>query len=268
MRVFWSALLLASVLLTEPVWSAEMRVLRVVTEATNPPFEFKDEQGSLVGFDLDLLEAMARAGNFTIELAEVPFAQILPMLLAGDADVGAAGFFITTARKEQVAFSEQYIRGGLTAAIGPIYVDSIQSARDLEGKNICVHTASLAEQLAKSIKRAQVLSKDTNEEVAQSFNDGECAVAINERLVMLYHIKTGTLQDAVLLPDLLSHHELGFALREDDKALKELIDGSLEQIRKDGTYSEIFNKWFSVDVQENRVHIKNDADTDDRAVAE
>lgn len=90
--------------------AAEKEVYIVACEVAWPPFEWKDEAGNYVGFDLDVMRAIAEVEGYEIEIVDVAFDTIIAGVVAGKYDIGASGFTIKPERAEQVDFSEPYYR--------------------------------------------------------------------------------------------------------------------------------------------------------------
>jgi len=88
--------------------SAEKEVYVVASDISWPPFEWKDEAGNYVGFDLDVMRGIAKEQGYEIEIVDVAFDSIIPGVVAGKYDIGASGFTITAKREEVIDFSGPY----------------------------------------------------------------------------------------------------------------------------------------------------------------
>jgi len=87
---------------------AEKEVYVVVSDISWPPFEWKDEEGNYVGFDLDVMREIAKLKGYEIEIEDVAFDSIIAGVVAGKYDIGASGFTITDKREEVIDFSQAY----------------------------------------------------------------------------------------------------------------------------------------------------------------
>ena len=92
-------------------------VLKVGTNPTFEPFEFMDDDNNIVGFDIDLIQAIADDQGLAIEIVDMEFDALVMALQSGGLDIIASGLSITPARQEQVDFTDEYIQAGLTIAI-------------------------------------------------------------------------------------------------------------------------------------------------------
>jgi polar amino acid transport system substrate-binding protein len=88
--------------------AAEKKVYIVASDISWPPFEWKDEAGNYVGFDLDVMREIAKLEGYKIEIKDIAFDSIIPGVEAGKYDIGASGFTITAKREEVTDFSEPY----------------------------------------------------------------------------------------------------------------------------------------------------------------
>ena len=86
--------------------SAFAATLTVATSATFPPFEFQDSKtGTVQGFEIDLVKAVGAKMGRDVKIENIGFDAIIPGILSGTIDMGAAGFSITPERGKRVLFS-------------------------------------------------------------------------------------------------------------------------------------------------------------------
>lgn len=87
---------------------AQEPTYRVASDISYPPFEWVDEQGDYVGFDLDVMREIAEIEGYKIKIVDIAFNSIIPGIIAGKYDIGASGFTITDKREKVVDFSKPY----------------------------------------------------------------------------------------------------------------------------------------------------------------
>lgn len=80
----------------------------VLSDITWAPFEWVSEKGAYLGFDLDVMRAIALLEGYEIEIRDTPFDSIIPAVIANKGDIGASGFTINAERAEVISFSEPY----------------------------------------------------------------------------------------------------------------------------------------------------------------
>lgn len=107
-------MVLAAMLVTSLVTGCQGQLQKIVvaTDATWPPMEYVDENKEIVGFDIDLMNAIAKEAGLEVEYRNVAWDGIFAGLAAGEYDAVISSVTITDERKEQYDFSEPYINAG------------------------------------------------------------------------------------------------------------------------------------------------------------
>src|SRR5512139_2498596 len=92
---------------TDTVWEniQKTKVIKVGTDPTWPPYQLRDANGKIVGFEVDLADAVAAKLGLTIEWNDVAFDNIILSVQDGTLDMGVSGFSVTPERLEQVSFT-------------------------------------------------------------------------------------------------------------------------------------------------------------------
>ncbi|MGW5647211.1 ABC transporter substrate-binding protein/permease [Saccharopolyspora sp. NPDC003752] len=220
--------------------------LRVGTDATFPPFEFTDAQGNQLGFDIDLVRALAaRAGIKNVEFVQMPFGNIVPALQANQIDVGASAIYISTERAKAVDFSDIYYPGGL-AIFANEKDGSIASLGDLAGKRVAVQVGTKSvEWLKQHQPAAELITVQTNEQMFSSVRLGQADAVVTGAPAGKHFIaQQGGLKQ---IGDRLTEENYGYAFQKADPALRDAFNTSLKQMHDDGSYSQITEKWFGAE---------------------
>ncbi|WP_017306071.1 transporter substrate-binding domain-containing protein [Spirulina subsalsa] len=87
------------------------KTLVMGTSADYPPYEFKEQSGEIVGFDVDIARRLAAKLKFNLEIEDMNFDNLIPALTEGEVDFVMAGMSPTEERKQQVNFTEIYYKG-------------------------------------------------------------------------------------------------------------------------------------------------------------
>jgi polar amino acid transport system substrate-binding protein len=158
MKKLLLALLALSVLGTAG-WANVMAkdVILVGTESTYPPYEFRDQNNELKGFDIDMMEAIATKIGKKIEWVDMPFDSLIPSLLAKKIDIVAAGMSATEERAKRVAFSSNY-EISISAFVVAAGNDSMKLLDDMKGKTVAVQLGTVQETYCQSMEGVQVKS--------------------------------------------------------------------------------------------------------------
>jgi ABC-type amino acid transport substrate-binding protein len=223
------------------------QVYIAATEPTYAPFDTTDESGNIVGFDMDLLDAIAENQGFKVEYKAFEFDAIVPALQSGNADIAAAAINVTSERAEKVDFSDKYMDSG-KAIIVKVDNDTIKSDADLTADmkvaaQIGTAEADYVQELADSgkIKKAVILNQ-TTDCILQLQNGDVDAVFLDAPVAAYYQAKNGNTVkevDAVLEPG-----EMAFAVAKGNTELLNKINTGLRNVIADGTYDKLVAKWF------------------------
>lgn len=219
------------------------KVYQIATDITFKPFEFENENGEMVGIDLDLLKAIAEDQGFTYELQVVGFNAAVMAMETGAADAVIAGMSITPEREALYDFSDPYFESGVGCAVLP---DSdITDYTDLAGKQVAAKTGTEGCKFAESIAEEYgftVVQFDTSAMMYQDVLAGNSAACFEDYPVMGYEISQG--MELKLLDKLESANNYGVAVMKGQNAeLIEMINTGLANLKENGKYDEIINTY-------------------------
>ncbi len=219
------------------------KVLRVGSETTFPPFEFT-EGDKYVGFDIDLADAVAKKMGYKMEFKSMGFDALIPALQSNDIDMIAAGINATPERAKAVDFSEPYFTEGGFAIVVRKDNTNINDWKDLEGKRIVTQIGTIPSEMARKIDGAQVKDVDSN---SQAFNELQANTAdamILDNAVAMYYLKQGADKDLKIVGTPTQAEGTVWAFRKGDNELREKANKALQDLKADGTYQKIYEKWF------------------------
>lgn len=225
----------------ESASAGEIPTYIVGTEAQFPPFEIVDSKGNVVGFDVDLLNAIAEDQGFKVEYLDQDFAGLIPALQTGNIDMIASGMTITEEREGEVDFSEPYITAGLALAV-TTGNEEIQSVDDLKGKTVAVQTGSTGFMKAEELKEAGVIAEIKDfphvNEAIEELKIGGAEVMINDLPVTEAFIaaQPGIIK---IVGEPLNSESYGFAVRTGNTELLQKINTGLENVKASGKYDEL-----------------------------
>ncbi|MBQ9275219.1 MAG: amino acid ABC transporter substrate-binding protein [Succinivibrio sp.] len=218
--------------------------LLVGTDPTYPPYEFKDENDHLVGFDIDLINAMAEAGGFSVEFHLYNYRDLIDAIKSFKIDAAISGLAITKERLAEVDFSDAYYDDGICIMVHYLQEGKIHSSADLVDRTVCVHDGSFSQELAQGMLRVTVKSYPSLRDVFKAFDHNECVAVIEDKSVVLYAVKTGWSPDGVILDDMLTRSQNGIMVAKNNQQITKLLQESFETIKKNGTYQTIIERWF------------------------
>ncbi|MGF1570344.1 MAG: ABC transporter permease subunit [Nodosilinea sp.] len=225
-----------------PVW-------QVGTEPAFPPFEMKDEAtGKLTGFDIELMTAMAESAGRELQFITLPFDGLIPALQSKTITAAISGMTITAERAQTIDFSRPYFKAGLAIAVQESN-DEIKSLDDLKGKRIAVAIGTTGADQAAQVEGATVSTFDNSPLALQELLNGRVDAVVNDLPVTLYAIREANLTGLKIVGELVTEEYYGIALPKNSEEL-EPMNTALATLLQDGTYAEIYQRWFSADPPE------------------
>lgn len=222
----------------------QAKVLKVGMDAAFAPFEFQDDKSKdYTGFDVDLINAIGKQMGYEVKIQNTGFDGLIPALEAGNIDVIISAMTITEERAKKVNFSKPYYKSGLSIVVKSDN-NTIKGFKDLEGKQIAVQIGSTGAVEAKKIKDAKIREFNTVPEAFLELKAGGVDAVVNDLPVNDYYIAKSGAKDAKLVGDLLTAEDYGIATTKKNAELAQKIDKALEELKTNGEYAKIFEKWF------------------------
>ena len=219
---------------------AQSNVLRVATDATFPPMEFV-ENGKKTGFDVELVEAVAAKMGKKVEWIDIDFKGLVPGLIAKRYDMAVSAIYITDERKKVVDFSQTYYAGGLVAMVKT--GSPITKLTDLNGKKVSVQVGTKSVgYMTEHYPKVQRVEVEKNQEMFNLVDIGRADAAVTGKPAAFQYIRTRG--GMTVLPEQLTTEEYGMAIRKDTPELTAAVNKALDQLKADGGYKAIVDKWF------------------------
>ena len=213
--------------------SLSAATLNVATSATFPPFEFQDSKtGAVQGFEIDLVKAMGEKMGRDVKIENIGFDAIIPGILAGTIDMGAAGFSITPERGKRVLFSLPFYKSGLTILVPKENKAGIADFKDLEGKRISVQIGTTSQTFASA------------GEAVLNMIAGNADAVLNDKPVtdyMLVQSKSIAEQTTHLKP-IATADLFAMVFAKNNSELKAEADKALKALKADGTFNKLHEK--------------------------
>jgi polar amino acid transport system substrate-binding protein len=229
-----------------PASAAQPRTVVVGTDPTYAPFEFQNEKGEIVGFDIDVLRAVAQKAGLTLRFVSTPWEGGINALAQGDRDVLISAITITEERKQTLAFTAPYFEA--TQLIAVPEASKVATLEDLRKRKVGVQTATTGEEIvvklqgktSANIKRFE----STPLALAELAAGGVEAVVADNGVIAHYltnnpQAKFKSIKDAGFAPEFY-----GIAVRKADTALLEQLNQGLLAIQADGSYQKIYAQYF------------------------
>ena len=226
---------------------AQEGVLVVGTEGTYRPFTYhEDGSGELVGYDVEVIEAVAERLDLEVQFQETQWDAIFAGLEAGRFDVIANQVSINPEREEAYLFSEPY-----TVSPGVVVVsedtDDITSLQDLDGKTSAQSLTSNWYEVAES-NGAQVEAVEGWAQAVALLEQGRVDATVNDKLTFLDYMNERPDSPIKIAVETEDASLNAFAFTKDKEELVSAVDEALAELKADGTLAELGQKYFGQDV--------------------
>ncbi|QJQ97458.1 transporter substrate-binding domain-containing protein [Halomonas sp. PGE1] len=219
--------------------------VNVVTDPSFVPFEMMDpETGEMIGFDMDIINEVAERAGFEVNLTTMEFAGIIPAVQTGSQEIAIAGVTITEERAQIVDFSDPYYDSGLQIIVRADN-DSVETIEDLEGMSIATRIGStsydfLQEQLG---DRADITPYPGNSDMYMALLGRNVDAAFYDAPNVAYFSQTRGEGRTKVVGPLYEGQQYGIVFHKGSQWV-EPVNEALAEMREDGTYAEIYEKWF------------------------
>ena len=229
---------------------AQNKELVVGSSATYRPFAYESPTKEIVGYDIDMIKAIAQKAGLQIKIVNTPWTGIFAALNNGDVDLIISGVTINEKRKQSYDFTTPYFEA--RQLIGVHKDSTAKSLKDLAGKKVGVVTGTTGDDIASrefgktssDIKRFE----STPVAVSELANSGVDAV-IGDNGVIAYRIQEHKQLKTVSDPNFPKEY-FGIVVKQGNKALLDKLNAGLAAIKADGSYAKIYKTWFQSEAPE------------------
>jgi len=226
---------------------AQNKELVVGSSATYRPFAYESPSKEIVGYDVDIIKAVAQKAGLQIKIVNTPWTGIFAALNNGDVDLVISGVTINDKRKQSYDFTAPYFEARQLIAVPQ--ASTAKTLKDLAGKKIGVVTGSTGDDISSrefgktnpDIRRFE----STPVVIAELANSGLDA-AIGDNGVIAFRVQEHKQLKTVNDPSFPKEF-FGIVVKQGNKALLDKLNTGLAAVKADGSYATIYKKWFQAD---------------------
>lgn len=233
-----------------------VKTIRIGTEPAFAPFESKNAQGEVVGFDIDLVKALCSRMKADCKIVESEYDSLIPSLKARKIDAIVAAMSITPKRLKEIDFSDKLYSADarLVALKDSQLLPTPESLRD---KNVGVQQGSIQEVYANRFwasRGVNVVSYSSQDQVYSDLVAGRLDAAFQDETAGSYgFLKQESGKNYAFAGPSVKNTEIfgvgtGIGIRKGDSSLQLAFNNALAEILKDGTYQKIAAKYFDFDI--------------------
>ncbi len=224
----------------------QRKELRVGLDPGYQPFEMVDKKGNFIGFDIDIAKELAKAMGVKLKIVNTDFDGIIPALLTDKFDIILSGMTITQERNLQINFADPYIVVGQAIILAAKHKDTVKSYKDLNSPKYTVASriGTTGEMATKRmIPKATYKSFDKEADGAMDVVNGQADAFIYDLPFHVVFMAQHGTDAVVLLDEPFTYEPLGIGIKKGDPDFLNFLNNFLRQIKSDGRYDRIYNKW-------------------------
>jgi L-cystine transport system substrate-binding protein len=220
-------------------------VLNVAFEGTYPPFNFLDDNDEFQGFDVDISNEIAERLGVKANFIATKGDGLIGGLKADKFDIIIGQMTVTEERKKSVDFTDPYVITG-SVLVTREDTNDITKLEDIKGKKVGVGGGTTFEEVANSVEGADVKLYKAVSDYIQDLTNERLDVIINDQLLISYNIKENKLPIKIA-SDIVNKDEIGMAVNKGNEDFIKKVNTALTEMKDDGTYNEIYKKWFGTE---------------------
>ncbi len=228
----------------------------VGVNAALDPFVDVDEAGQLVGFDIDLINALAQAAGVEVSFVDMDFNELIPSIVAGEIDLAISAITQTEERATQVAFTEPYFtteqspvsffQGGQGLAVRT-ETTTIQSVADLTADvQVGVKSGTTGDFFVVENSAAQIVRFDEVPPALEALANGQIDAVVTDISVIAKFVTDHPTANVQLMGKPLTVEEYAIAVSQERPDLLQIFNAALVRLREDDSYDQIVEKWFQL----------------------
>ena len=225
--------------------------LRVITEADYPPFNYYDEDGTLTGFNVELIQAICGVLGVTCSVEARDWEFLLPSLARKEVDIVAASITISSDSLKTADFTDHYYETPARFVVGKGSNLAEITPEALKGKTVgVIEGSSHQSYLQKYYSGVNLTPVKKRDELRQMLIEGKVKVIFDDGITSVFWLN-GTASKACcaflggpLIDQKHFGQGVGFAVQKGNRRLREMLNYALEKVRRDGIYEELFLRYF------------------------
>lgn len=219
-------------------------VFQVANSGAYPPFSFVNTQGELVGFDVDIAKALAEKMGVEVEVQSSPWNGIIAALAGGRFDACICSMSVTEERQKAVDFTDSYYSAGLSVWVQES-TDDISSIDDFSGKRVGSTLGETGNQWAVENGEGEWRNQTFQglPDMMNGLTTGRIDVMIADDVPVLVAMQENA--PAIKMVDVgeLPRWPAAISIQKNKPELMEALNVALADIKEDGTYQDIVDKW-------------------------
>lgn len=219
--------------------------LLVGVTKSSPPFSFLGDGGSIIGYDVDLADEVAKGLGVSMRKVSIINAERIASLQRDRVDLVAVGMTRSKERADDIDFSFAYLDSPHQVLVRKS--SGITHVAQLAGRKIAlVRSASVDRELKAAVPTMEIVFFDTYDEAFTSLAKDAVDGFLADRMLLLWFAqKSGSPTDFALIDEYSLARTAGFALKKNEPSFLNFVNQTLLKLEASGEAAKIFDKWFS-----------------------
>jgi polar amino acid transport system substrate-binding protein len=214
---------------------ASAQTIRLGTEGAYPPYNFINDAGEIVGYEVELGNELCKRAGLTCEWVQNDWDSIIPNLQSGNYDAIMAGMSITDEREEVIDFTQNYIPPASSSYV------ALTADADIKGGVVAAQTGTIqAGYVAES--GATLLEFATPEETVAAVKSGEAVAVFADKDYLVPVVAESGGELVMLDADVQLGGGVGMGLRDSDDELRGKFDAAIKSMKCDGSLDALIAK--------------------------
>jgi polar amino acid transport system substrate-binding protein len=219
------------------------QIVRIGTEGAYPPFNFINEANALVGFEIDLGNAICERAELTCEWVINDWDTIIPNLVGGNYDVIMAGMNATPARAEVISFADAYKRPDPSAYMALSGTDaSVITSGVISAQSNTVQSGMVAD------TEATLIEFPTPDETIAAVRSGVADAVLADRDFLMTYMNDSAGEFVFIGTAMPPGAGVSPGVRQSDTELRETLNAVLTEMKADGSLNALLVQWFGAEV--------------------
>ena len=227
--------------------SAQTKELVVGSSATYRPFAYESPSKEILGYDIDIIKAVAQKAGLNIRIVNTPWTGIFAALNNGDIDIVISGVTINDKRRQSYDFTAPYFEARQLIAVPQS--SSVKGLKDLAGKKVGVVTGSTADDAVSrefGKTNSDIRRFESTPVVLAELANGGLDAAIGDNGVIAFRTQEHKHLKTVADPSFPKEY-FGIVVKQGNKAVLDKLNAGLAAAKADGSYAQIYRKWFQAE---------------------
>jgi polar amino acid transport system substrate-binding protein len=225
----------------------ENGALKVAMSGDQPPFNAVSRDKSVMGFDVDLAQALAGTMKVKLEVIKMPFGDLLAAVKSGKADMVISGMAITPERTRQVSFIGPYMLSGKSMLTSAKVASTVKTGAEFnnpEMKLVALKNSTSESFVRRNLPQATLNTIANYDEGVKMLLAGEIDAMVADMPILKLSILRNPGAGLGLINPPLSIEPVGIAIASDDEQFKNLVRNYLSTFEKTGLTARLRQKWF------------------------